>query len=408
MLLLFALALLGCNRQTTPPVSQEELVADEYWRGRIVLGSPSLTAGIPGSGELTLTDIQRWLDNSKNHEILDFVLPLGLRSDEGHALAKSAALTRAKIELGRQLFCDRRLSRCGVLACIDCHHPQRQFTSDELGHARLRETAVVFNRILSEEQFWDGRAKTLDDQIHFPLENEDEFGTTPDECVERIRQIEGYRLQFDAIFGKLDYEGLCEAIAAFERALVSEPSAWDFDVEFRRLEAMEEAQRASEDSVWLLEIRKKASEQPMSKAASRGAELFFSDRVGCARCHQGPNFTDEQYYDVGLRPRSGENSPLRSKQAADLGRFHVTGEDQDRYRFKTPTLRNVALTWPYMHDGRFTRLEQVVAHFAKGGDTPYCDVQPFELNTQEAADLVAFLESLTGPLPQPPTDRLPP
>lgn len=373
-----------------------------------MLGSPSLTAGIPGAGPLTLNEIRHWLADPANHEPLPVALPLGLRSAEPPPIPPENRLTRAKIELGRQLFFDRRLSRDGTLGCVDCHHPQRSFTSDEIAHASLRETAVVFNRILSREQFWDGRAKSLEEQLRFPLENAHEMKTTAAECVERIGSIEGYRLQFAAVFGKVDFVSLSQAVAAFERTIVTGPSPWDYDVELRRLETLDPQALSAEQQAWLARVRGAVAEQPLSPSARRGAELFFSDRAGCSRCHRGPNFTDEQYHDVGSRALARSKSSVGEKEAADFGRFQVTGAATDRHAFKTPTLRNVALTWPYFHDGRYHELKDVVEHFSRGGDLPGTSLEPLELNAGEVDDLVEFLRSLTGALPKPEMGRLPP
>lgn len=373
-----------------------------------MLGSASLTAGIPGSGPLSIAEIKQWLAKRENHEPLRVVLPLGLRSAASPAIPKDNPLTRAKIELGRQLFFDRRMSAEGTLGCVDCHHPQRNYTSDEIAHASLRETAVAFNRLLGQEQFWDGRAKSLEDQLHFPLENAHEFKTTAEDCVARIAAIEGYRLQFDAIFGKLDFESLCQVVASFERAIVTGPSAWDYDVELQRLTKLDQENPSAVDRLWLATMKGAAEQHPLSARARRGAELFFSGRAGCSRCHSGPNFTDEQYHDIGLRARQDSKSPVAAKVAADLGRYQVTKDDADRHAFKTPTLRNVGLTWPYFHDGRYHKLSDAVQHFVRGGDDGAENLQPLDLSASEVQDLVAFLNALTGSLPKPPTDRLPP
>ena len=397
--------LAGCDKSAKTPANT--LPPDEMFSGAIVLGSPSLTSGIPGTGPLALADVQQWLANPQNHEALKVALPLGLRSAEPLEIPAENALTRAKIELGRQLFFDRRLSHAGALSCADCHNPVRHFTSDEIAHHSLRETASAFNRILSAEQFWDGRAKSLEDQIRFPLENEHEMHTTRAECIARISQIEGYRLQFEAVFGKVDFESLCAALAAFQRSTVTGPSAWDYAMELQRLENFT-LPRSAEDERSLAQVRTAAKAHPVSDAARRGGALFFSARADCSRCHSGPNFTDEQYHDVGLRARTDRNSPVEKKVAADLGRFAVTGDEADRYAFKTPTLRNVARTWPYFHDGRYHRLSEAVAHFVRGGDAEQSDITPLDLTPVETDDLVAFLEALTGELPQVATDRLPP
>jgi cytochrome c peroxidase len=394
----------GACQPSAPPVSH--FPPDELWEGKIVLGSPSLTAGIPGQGPLTTAEIQQWLANPANHEPLAVTLPLGLRSNEPPHIPAENPLTRAKIELGRQLFFDLRLSKNGMMSCVTCHSPRKRFTSDQLAHPRLRETAVAINRILGREQFWDGRAKSLEDQVHFTVEHPDELNTTQAECVAQIAAIPGYRMQFERIFGKLDFEAISQAIASFVRTIVTQPSAWDYDVELRRLEALPPEELTAEVLQYREQISRAAAERPLSEAARRGSQLFFSDRLGCSRCHSGPNFTDERYYDIGLRPQPLTSFTVR-KDAEDFGRYHVTKQEADRYTFKTPTLRNVQLTPPYMHDGRFHTLGAVLQYFARGGDVPNDQLKPFELSAEEAADLLEFLHALSSPLPRVEMERLP-
>lgn len=403
---LIVLLPVGCQ-PSTPSIVQADQAADERWQGSLVLGSPSFTAGIPGSGPLTIAEVKGWLANPTNHEPLSFALPLGLRSADGSEFTSDQKATRAKIELGRQLFFDRRLSKHEGLSCGDCHQPARQFSSDKISHHSLRETAVIFNRVLSREQFWDGRATSLEAQIRFPLENVHELQTTAADCVARLGQIEGYRMQFEAIFGEVSFENLCAAIAAFERSLVTGPSPWDYDQELQRLEKLNPETLSAEEQQWLASMRIAAEKQPLSAAARRGGQLFFSDRTNCSQCHSGPNFTDEQYHDVGLRSPANSPSPIDQKVAADWGRFQVTKNEADRRAFKTPTLRNVAQTWPYFHDGRYHKLTDVVAHFVQGGVEGDA-IEPLNLSPAEVQDLVAFLESLTGALPPVATERLPP
>lgn len=390
------------------PVAQPgpPLPPDELLEGKIVLGSPSLTAGIPGDGPLTIAEIERWLANPANHQPLEVALPLGIRSAEPLQIPAENPLTRAKIELGRQLFFDLRMSKGGMMTCVTCHSPRKRFTSDQLAHPRLRETAVAFNRILGREQFWDGRAKSLEDQVHFTLEHPDEMDTTQEQCVAQISAIPGYRLQFEKIFGKLDFEAIHLALASFVRCIVTGPSAWDYDVELRRLIAISPHELTAADRVQRERIQAAAAEYPVSDAARRGSQLFFSDRLDCGRCHGGPNFTDEQFHDIGLRPLKLDSFTVR-KDAEDFGRYQVTKQESDRHAFKTPTLRNVQLTPPYMHDGRFHTLGAVLQFFARGGDVPNEELKPFELSPEEAADLIQFLQALTSPLPKVETERLP-
>lgn len=397
------LALLGCQRSAPPG---RQLPPDELWKGKVVLGSASLTAGIPGSGPLTTSQIETWLAKPANHEPLEVALPLGLRSAEPLRIPAENPLTRAKIELGRQLFFDLRMSQGGMMTCVTCHSPRKRFTSDQLAHPRLRETAVAFNRILGREQFWDGRAKSLEDQVHFTLEHPDEMNTTQEQCVAQIGAIPGYRMQFQKIFGKLDFAAIHQALASFVRCLVTQPSAWDYDVERRRLAEIDPQQLTAEERQVEEQVREAAAENPLSEAARRGSQLFFSERLGCGRCHGGPNFTDEQFHDIGLRPLAPDSFTVR-KDGEDLGRYQVTKQESDRHAFKTPTLRNVQLTSPYMHDGRFHTLGAVLEFFARGGDAPQAELKPFELTPAEAEDLIQFLHALTSPLPNVETERLP-
>lgn len=398
--------LTGCQPSASPLLHADR-TADQHWQGNLVLGSPSLTAGIPGSGPLTIAEVKAWLADPANHEPLNLALPLGLRTAEKSGITTNEQVTRAKIELGRQLFFERRLSQHESLSCSDCHQPTRQFSSDKISHHSLRETAVIFNRVLGQEQFWDGRASSLEAQIRFPLENVHELKTTVAECVARLSSIEGYRLQFAATYGEVNFENLCAAIATFERMLVTGPSAWDYDVELQRLENLNPQTFSADDQRWLAEVRAAVAKQPLSTAARRGGQLFFSNRTHCSQCHSGPNFTDEQYHDVGLRSPANSPSPLDQKVKADEGRFRVTKNAADRWAFKTPTLRNVAQTWPYFHDGRYHKLADVVAHFVRGGGEDDA-IEPLDLSPTEVQDLLAFLEALTGALPPVATERLPP
>jgi cytochrome c peroxidase len=292
------------------------------------------------------------------------------------------------------------------MACVTCHSPRKRFTSDQLAHPRLRETAVAFNRILGRAQFWDGRAESLEDQVHFTLEHPDEMNTTQAECVAQIGAVPGYRLQFEKIFGKLDFEAVNQALASFVRTIVTQPSAWDYDVELGRLAALDAQETTAEALHQRERIQIAAAKNPLSESARRGSQLFFSDRLGCSRCHGGPNFSDEQFYDIGLRPLEPDSFTVR-KDAEDLGRYQVTKDEADRYTFKTPTLRNVQLTPPYMHDGRFQTLGAVLQFFARGGDVPNAELKPFELTAEEVADLIQFLHALSSPLPKVETERLP-
>ena len=385
----------------------------------VTLGDPSLTAGIPGDGDLTEEAIDKWLADPKNHVVLEPELPLGLKAGEAEikGLDKNP-LTRAKIELGRQLYFDPRLSKDFSISCASCHDP-------EIGYAHTtrfgvgvgsqegnRNSPTAYNRILSAAQFWDGRAESLEEQAKGPIANPIEMSNTHEACVECLNGIPGYVRQFSRIFdGGLNIDNAAKAIASFERALVTGPAPWDvhqelasfeqnFAADIEDLEALKEEDRELYDEYMALKGASESS--PISESAVRGGELFFSDKSGCTACHLGANFTDEKYHNLGVGMEAAE---------PDLGRFVVSKQTADRGAFKTPTVRNVAMTAPYMHDGSQKTLEEVVEWYAKGGHpNQWLDknMKKLELTDQDKADLVAFMkDGLTGDLPKVEKGRLP-
>lgn len=364
----FVTLLIGCG--TSVPERVDRTVAIDLIRdGQLVLGSPSLTAGIPGDGPLRIPDLQRWLANAGNHQELDVVLPLHLvDSSDQPDLPSDNRLTRAKIELGRQLFFDQRLSGIGTFSCGTCHRPEQSFSSYQVMPEVGRNASSVINRVLGSEHFWDGRS-SLEEQPLSPIKNPFEMNSSPERSTEKIRSIPGYALQFEVIYGEVSFENICKSLACFERTLVVGESDWD--------------------------------RQTMSEAASRGEKLFFSERLRCGECHTGRNLTDEQYHNLGT---------VRLANYDDVGRSKVTGDVADTFAFKTPTLRNVARTPPYMHNGALPTLESVVEFFDQGGhvDTMQRGVlNPLKLTASEKHDLVEFLQALSGEMPFVRQDRLP-
>ncbi len=382
---------------------------------KVLLGSPELTAGIPGEGPLTREQVQKWLDDPANHQRLEIDLPLGLRAGRAQVYGLEAnPLTRAKIELGRQLYFDPRLSGNAKISCATCHDPNEGYarnTQFGIGIEDLegeRNSPVAFNRLLSKEQFWDGRATSLEDQAKGPIANPIEMGNTHEGCVSCLAGIDVYRMQFEKIFPEqgLTIDTVAKAIASFERAIVTGPAPADYYEYVRSVEqrfAPEEIPELKEDlpEVWQSYQEAVEGSRSMSESAKRGREIFFTDKGNCTACHVGANFTDEKYHNLGVGMDAAE---------PDLGRFDVTKAEKDKGAFKTPTVRNIAQTAPYMHDGSQATLREVVEWYDKGGHpNPYLSdkMKKLNLTEQEKDDLVAYLEALTGQLPKVEQGRLP-
>jgi cytochrome c peroxidase len=278
-------------------------------------------------------------------------------------------LTADRVQLGRKLFFDPILSGDRTVSCASCHLPEKGFSGGAAssrginGHPTRRRSPSLVNRAFGASQFWDGRAVTLEEQALRPIADPTEMGNTVGEAVRRLSADAGYKSAFDAAFPS---EGarpatLAKALAGFQRVLVRGDGVID---RFR-----------------------KGARSAMSEQAAHGFWLYES-KGGCWRCHGGGNFTDEKFHNTGV---SWGKEPL------DLGRYEVTKDDADRGRFKTPSLRGVGLTAPYMHDGSLKTLEGVIEHYSRGGQTnPHLDpaVKPLRLTADEKAALVAFLKAL--------------
>lgn len=382
------------------------------------LGSDSLTNGIPGSGTLKLVEVEAWLNKPQNHKSLEIELPPGLQVGKSQIyIPADNPLTLAKIELGRQLYFDKRFSKNAEVSCGDCHHPQFGYAKDTQfgvgvgGQTGNRNSPVSYNRILSKEQFWDGRAKSLEDQAVGPIANPIEMAFTHELAVKLVSENKIYRKQFEKIFGRApSIDDIGRAIASFERVLVTGDSPYDANEPLIKLKEvfkddLEDLDALKEDDPELFakytKLKAAADANPMSESAIRGRKLYFSAKANCAACHVGANFTDEKYHNLGVGMTAAK---------PDLGREVVTGNAADRGAFKTPTLRNVALTAPYMHDGSQKTLEEVVEWYVKGGHpNPNLSdkIKKFDATAQDKADLVAFMKALTGSLPKVEMGRLP-
>jgi cytochrome c peroxidase len=398
--------------EAAPAAEAPAAATTETKTEKVVLGSDDLFAGIPGQGEkVTVAEIKAWLDDPKNSEPLDFVLPFGL--DKGTPDIKGLEgnpLTRAKIELGRQLYFDPRLSADFSVSCAFCHHPEEgfgkhtQFGVGIKGQTGGRNSPVSYNRILSDKQFWDGRAGSLEEQAVGPIQNPIEMGNTHDACVLCLQGVEGYKLQFDKIFGEMNIDTVGKALAAFERAIVTGPTPFDYAEALKPFEQLDpEDINADPELKAKYEAAKAGAEaHPLTESAKRGMELYFSQRASCSACHVGANLTDEKYHNLGVG---------MDKEKPDVGRFEFSKDEKDTGAFKTPTIRNVASSAPYMHDGSQKTLEEVVEWYAKGGHAnPHLSekIKKLDLTEQDKKDLVEFMrQGCTGSFPKINPGRLP-
>jgi cytochrome c peroxidase len=380
-----------------------------------MLGAPELLTGIPGTGPVKTAEITAWLDEPANHAALDIELPLWLKPGSGQVKDfKDHPLTRVKIELGRQLFFDRRLSADQTVSCASCHEPDKGYTIGTAlatgikGQQGRRNPPTLLNRVMlslgHDQQFWDGRSQSVEDALLHALSDPTEMAASPDETVARLKNIEGYRLQFDRIYGEATWDALGDSIGCFVRCLVTGPSPYDY---FDRWEVYKGIEQELLDEDAELAARHKeaklaAEERPMSESAKRGEFLFFGNKAWCSACHNGVNFTDELYHNIGVG-LAAENP--------DLGRYRVTKKDEDWGAFKTPTIRGAIYTAPYMHDGSLATIEAIVEWYAKEGyanrNLDYRFKRIGELTEQDKQDLVEFVKACSGPLPRVETGRLP-
>jgi cytochrome c peroxidase len=303
-----------------------------------------------------------------------FRIPLGLIDPE---VPQDNPMTAAKVELGRQLYFDKRLSVDDTVSCATCHDPQKGFAEDKKVSTGIQEkkgnrnSPTTLNSALYDLQFWDGRAPSLEEQAKGPIVNPVEMGMPSlDPLVEKLKKIPEYQKSFKQVFeGGITADNIAKAIAAYERTLLAGDSPFD-----RYFYGKEE--------------------NAISEAAKRGLKVF-QEKGRCVTCHEILSsfalFTDNKFHNVGV----GMDKPN-----PDRGRYEATKEDKDTGAFKTSSLRNVALTAPYMHDGSEATLESVVELYDKGGvPNRYLDggIRPLNLTEQEKKDLVEFMKALTSP-----------
>jgi cytochrome c peroxidase len=323
--------------------------------------------------------------------IVAFAFPLSVSAFE--ALPKKVPvpannpITPAKVELGKQLYFDPRLSKDGTVSCNSCHNvmaggeDNRPNSVGIKGQHGGRSAPTVWNSAFLSVQFWDGRAKSLEEQAKGPLTNPIEMGMdNHDAVIARIKSIPGYVDGFKKAFPgskDINIDQVAMAIATYERTLVTPDSPFD--------------------------LYMKGNKKALSAAAVRGMNLAQS--VGCTSCHSGPNFAGPLlpegagfYQKFPTFPGSSYDS--KYELTADEGRSGVTKNPADKHFFRVPTWRNIALTAPYMHNGKVPNLPEAVRVMAKTQLNK-------ELKEEEVSDLVAFLNALTGKFPEQKMPRLP-
>ena len=288
--------------------------------------------------------------------------------------------TPAKVALGKQLFFDSRLSGDKSMSCATCHLPEKAW-GDGLpravghkGEILARNSPSLLNVGFHKSFFWDGRAATLEEQALAPITSPEEMNHDLGQLEVELNAIPGYRSQFRQVFDSdVTREGIARALAAFQRTLITGPSPFD-----RYLSGDKNA---------------------LGSDARRGLELFQGE-AGCVRCHSGPLLSDGEYYRLGV-------------SQLDEGRSAVTTDPADRGKFRTPSLRNIAQTGPYMHDGSLRTLTEVVEFYLRNAPTSApdgltLDIEPLlGLSYMDVSALVAFLDSLTGDVPQVAVPELP-
>jgi len=331
-------------------------------------------------------------------------LPLGVSAALWKvSVPASAAPSPDRVALGEKLFNDKRLSLDDSVSCATCHDPNKGFTDGKTvsegvkGLKGMRNSPTVLNALFNGSQFWDGRAASLEDQAKLPILNPVEMAMpSPEAVVAKVRAIPEYAAAFQQVFKRdVTYDDLAAAIAAFERTQFSGNARFDRFI-FGESKALDESERRG----WAL----------------------FNGKARCNSCHAGnavnPLFSDQKFHNIGVAAHKQDFPQLAREglkvvrlgdekqidelalqtRFSELGRFLVTKQENDVGAFKTPTLRNVGITGPYMHDGSLVTLWDVIDHYNKGGvPNPYLDggMQRLGLTEPEIDDLVAFLFTLT-------------
>jgi cytochrome c peroxidase len=297
-------------------------------------------------------------------------------------------LTEERAHLGKRLFFDPRLSRTGLISCSSCHDQAHAFSDPRPvslgvdGRAGTRNAPALVNLAWGTSFFWDGRARTLEDQAGQPIANPVEMDSTLDDAVQRVTAEASYVDAFRSAYGAATDTG---TTAGSDAAAGVTTAGSVTEAALRRALASFIRTLVSGDSPYDRFLAGDAS--ALDAAEQRGEELFFSERTGCFHCHPRGTLTNAGFFNDGSYAPGG-----------DTGRQMITGRTGDLGKFKVPGLRNVAASAPYMHDGSLATLADVLAQYDRGGrGHPSTDPQiaPLGLTDEEQADLLAFLEALT-------------
>jgi len=334
------------------------------------------------------------------------LLPSTSMADPLLGMRAAPTLDETEVELGKRLFFDRRLSFNGTLSCAMCHIPEQGFAQNQLatpvgfkGRTVKRNSPTLLNVAYRKVLFFDGREFTLQNQVWSPLLSAREMGNVSiGSVIERLQQLDDYANVFRQVYGEdITASNIGAALAAYEETLIAAGSPFD---------------------QWYFG----KSDSAVSDEVKNGFALFI--RHGCAQCHtvdanQG-QFTDDDFHNTGIGFARTMQDPIRgtriiklaetisietaasfeSDNLNDLGRYEMTGRAGDRWKYRTPTLRNISLTSPYMHDGSLSSLEDVISFYANGGvpnEGLDDKIKPLNLTPADISQLVLFLQSLTSP-----------
>lgn len=295
--------------------------------------------------------------NGERNEELTDVIPL-----------TEEEVRELKVELGRKLFFDKRLSRDSSISCSSCHHPEWAFTDrrsvsvgvmDSLGN---RNAPTLLNVVHQRTLMFDAQVPDLEQQVIVPIQDQREMNISVGDLIKRLRGIPEYEEAAIKIFNRnFDSWVLTRSLSEFERTLISENSPFD------------KYMHGDKDA--------------MSQDAVKGWEIF-SEKLYCTKCHPAPYFTNF----------IAENNGLYEDYGEDKGRFRINFDSTEIGKFKVPTLRNIELTYPYMHDGSIATLDEVIDHYSNGGKAHKNkdpDIVPFDISNEEKSQLIAFFKALT-------------